>query len=33
MIDIQLLRQNLASVAEKLCNRGYKLDIENKKSA
>lgn len=27
MIDIQLLRQNLASVAEKLCNRGYKLDI------
>lgn len=27
MIDIQLLRQNLASVAKKLCNRGYKLDI------
>lgn len=29
MIDIQLLRQNLTNVAEKLSNRGYKLDIDN----
>ncbi len=29
MIDIQLLRQNLTKVAEKLSNRGYKLDIDN----
>ena len=29
MIDIQLLRQNLTNVAEKLSNRGYKLDKDN----
>ena len=29
MIDIQLLRQNLTNIAEKLSNRGYKLDIDN----
>ena len=29
MIDIQLLRQNLTNVAEKLSNRGYKLDKNN----